>query len=58
MQNGLAKFSLALHDTSFSLAVLLLTIAANQTARENSGSYCKKKKKEKKILNNDLKNFH
>ena len=26
---------------AFSLSVLLLTIAANQTARENSDSYCK-----------------
>ena len=36
MQKGLAKFSLALHLTSFSLSILLLTIAANQSARKNS----------------------
>ena len=44
MQKSLAKFSLALHVTSFSLSVLLLTIAANQSVRMNSDSYCKKKK--------------
>ena len=41
MQKSLAKFCLALHVTSFSLSVLLLTIAANQSACENSDSYCK-----------------
>ena len=41
MQKSLAKFSLALHVTSFPLSVLLLTIATNQSARENSRSYCK-----------------
>ena len=43
VQKSLAKFSLMLHVTSFSLSVLLLTIAANQSARENSDSYCKKR---------------
>ena len=42
MQKNLAKFSLALHVTSFSLSVLLLIIAENQSARENSDSYCQK----------------
>ena len=42
MQKSLAKFKLALHVTSLSLSVLLLTIAVKQSTRENSDGYCKK----------------
>ena len=47
---SLAKFSLALHVTSFSLSVLLLTIAENQSAHENSNSYCKMQNSPKKMV--------